>query len=296
MLWKIYARWGNKGPEFARECYQNGVIALGWSELGDLNAIKSRDELWEKVEKRWGHEAEHGADSIAQWVGSLWAFRSDVGKEDFVICPDSHSKQYYVGVIKSKRAFHEKTALGTSKFFHRRKVKWIRPLNGEEISSIWPAGAFGGNQTVSRIHVGVDRFQRFLKGKRRRFGHGPHLPRRPDMEWGKEAELRAMAWLAERYDNPVNDAHKNLGWDITCGEDVFEVKGRKSHRTAVVLSENEWRAAKRRKKRYTVLLFTAANKQALRDAEPTQYCDPASNLESWIEKERITYDYILRER
>lgn len=113
------------------------------------------------------------------------------------------------------------------------------------------------------------------------------------MEWGKEVEERAMEWLRDQGRKPVNESDQNLGWDISCDDDVFEVKGRKSDRTAVVVSENEWRAAKKLKKRYTVLVFTAANKAALEAAEPVEYCDPASNPESWNEKMRISYDYYL---
>jgi hypothetical protein len=295
MLWKIYSRESDGGSEFARECFQNGVIALGWSALGDLNTIKSWDELWKKVEKRWRYEAEGGAKSIAQWVGAIWSFRTDVGKGHYVICPDKHSKQYYVGVIRSSRAYYDSTPLGMCEFAHRRDVKWLRSLSERQIKAIWPAGQFGGLMTVSRVHHGADRFFKFLRRKRREFAQGPHLPRQPDMEWGKEAEARAMEWLATRYDNPVDESTYNFGWDIRCGDDVFEVKGRKSDRTAVVLTENEWRAAKRLKRRYTVLIFTAANKADLKFAEPSELCDPANNPESWIEKQRTIYEYVLQE-
>lgn len=295
MLWKIYARQGDHGTEFARECYQNGVIAVGWSAIGDLNAITSWDELREMVAHKWGHEVDHNPRSIGQWAGALWDFKENVKRGHYIVCPDKDAGQYYVGEIQSARAFYDPSPLGMCEFAHRRKVKWSRILNQKQIEAIWPNGQFGGQRTVSTIDAGADRFLKLLKRKHRAFAQGPHFPRQPDMEWGKEAEARAMVWLGERYENPINVAHDNLGWDISCGTDRFEIKGRKSPRTAVVLSENEWRAAKRLKKRYTVLLFTAANKQDLQVAEPIEYCDPASNPESWIEKERITFDYVLRE-
>jgi hypothetical protein len=300
MLWKIFAREGEGGPEYARDCYQNRVLVVGWSRLGDLNAIKSPEELKKKLEKGWRREAEAtgGMNRIAQWVGSLWSYRTDVGKGHYVICPDSESKQYYVGIIQSKGVYHDTRPIGripAGEFVHRRKVKWICVLNDRRINSIWPGGHFGGNQVVSRVHQGSDQFFKVLKRKRRMFAAGSHLPRRPDMEWGKEVEQRAFEWLREQNLNPLDESDQNLGWDISCDDDVYEVKGRKSRRTTVVMSENEWRAAKRLKKRYTVLVFTAANKAALDVAKPVQYCDPASNPESWNEKMRVTYDYYLVE-
>jgi hypothetical protein len=47
------------------------------------------------------------------------------------------------------------------------------------------------------------------------------------------------------------------------------------------LSQNEWAAAECLKKRYTVLVFTAATKEKLRRPTPKQIADAASNPESW---------------
>jgi hypothetical protein len=297
VLWKIYARESfdtEDSQEFSRECYQAGVIAVGWSAIGNLNAIPDRDKLFDLLWKKWGHEAEKGERAVAQWEGALWAFRTDVSAGDYVVCPDRNSGQYYVGQVVSKRVYYDKSLLGgTCHFAHRRKVKWFRTLNRAEMESIWPTGQFGGRQTVSIIHEGADRLLRFLKKKRRSFAHRPHLPVQPDMEWGAEAENRAMAWLREQGLDPVNEADQNKGWDISCGELKFEVKGRKSHRTAIRLSQNEWSAAKRLKKLYTVLIFTAASKDSLKSATPRQIVDPTSNPESW--KERVVLEYVLVE-
>jgi len=128
MLWKIFAREGDKGSEYARDCYQNRVIVVGWSGLGDLNAIESREDLGKKLQRFWGREAKGGPNTIAQWVGSLWSYRTEVGKGHYVICPDSDSKQYYVGIIQSKRLYHDIRPIGgipAGEFVHRRKVKWF---------------------------------------------------------------------------------------------------------------------------------------------------------------------------
>jgi hypothetical protein len=298
MIWKIFARESGRrqgAQEFARECYQAGVIAVGWNPIGDLNAIPSPDRLRQSLTEKCGDWAENGAKSIEQWAGALWAFRTKVDRGHYVVCPDRDSEQYYVGVIRSRRVYHDEARIGgTCHFIHRRKVKWIRILNRAELKTIWPTGQFGGRQTVSLVHDGAEGFLRFLKKKRRSFARGSHLPVKPDMEWGMEAEARAVTWLREQgYNDPVNESHLNKGWDISCGKDKFEIKGRKSHRTAVRLSQNEWMAAKRLNKQYAVLIFTAGNKNDLQHAKPKQIVDPANNPESW--KKRAVYEYILVE-
>ena len=77
MIWKIFARqpgtWENS-EDYARECYRAGVIAVGWSDLGDLNRIASREELKRRLARRRSEDAK----TIAQWAGSLWNFRNSV--------------------------------------------------------------------------------------------------------------------------------------------------------------------------------------------------------------------------
>jgi uncharacterized protein DUF3883 len=297
MIWKIFARQpgdAEDSQEFARECYQAGVIAVGWNQIGNLNAIPSREKLRQLLAKKYGHRGENGAKTVGQWAGALWAFRTDVKPDDYVVCPDRDSGQYYVGLIRSNRVYHNTSKIGgTCDFAHRRNVKWVRILNRSEMESIWPTGQFGGRQTVSVIRDGADRLLKFMRSKRRSFARRRHLPIQPDMEWGVEAESRAMAWLRQQAYHPVNESDLNKGWDIACGEEKFEVKGRRSHRTAIRLSQNEWIAAKRVNKHYAVLIFTAANKKDLQQAKPKQIVDPANNPGSW--RQRIMYEYILVE-
>lgn len=297
MLWKIFARLPSKwkdSEDYARECYRAGLIAVGWNELGNLNKIGSREELHRKLAERWGDEAEHGDDTISQWAGSLWSFKTEVKTGHHVICPDSDSDRYYVGVVQSDKVFHDPQPFGGNcEFAHRRRVKWTRILNAGEIKSIWPSGRFGGNQTCAEVDKGSERFFKFIREPQRRSVAGrPRLPIRPDMEWGAAAEARAMIWLKSRGLNPESVAHLNLGWDISCGEEKFEVKGRKTPLTAIRLSQNEWNAAKKFGQSYTLLVFTASTHEGLEKAVPMQVPDP-TKTESW--NPRITYEYILSE-
>lgn len=297
VFWKIYARYpfdADESQEFARECYQAGVIAVGWSEIGCLNDIPTREILFNLLWKKWGRNAEKGKRAVAQWVGALWAFSAEVRAGDYIVCPDRISGQYYVGRILSKRVYYDKSLLGgTCSFAHRRKVKWLRILKRSQVKEIWPSGHFGGRQTVSIINKGVDRLLKLLKEKPRKFAHQQHLPVVPNKEWGVEVEDRAMEWLRSQGLEPRNEANLNKGWDISCGDYKFEVKGRKSKRTAIRLTQNEWGAAMRLKKQYTVLIFTASNKASLDSATPQQVVDPASNPESW--KERVVLEYVYVE-
>src|SRR5262249_16626043 len=175
--------------------------------IGDPNVIATRERLCELRAKRWGNDAENGMRTIGQWAGALWAFRTEVKRGDYVVCPDRNSGQYYIGWVRSERVYYDASVIGgTCEFAHRRKVKWLRILNRKELQTIWPTGQFGGRQTVSIVHAGENKLLRLLKGKRRSLTRRAHLPIQPDMEWGKEAEARAMAWLREKGYHPVNES------------------------------------------------------------------------------------------
>ncbi len=292
MLWKIFARRPKGSVDFedyASECYRKGVIAVGWSGLGDLNRIASLNDLKQKFVKRYGGNVR----SVAQGAGALWSFRTFVKRGDYVLCPDSDSKCYYLGKVISERVFYNMASLGgRCNFSHRRKVKWLGRLDRNQVRLVFSGGGFGGNRTVSRITSGVNRLLRLLKKRPGKPVLRKTLPSQPDKEWGLAVEKRAMKWLRERGYNPVDESRFNKGWDIECGDAKFEVKGRKDERTAVRLTENEWKAARRHTSKYSVLIFTAPTREKLKTANPIQLPNP-SRTANWNKK--VLYEYILIE-
>jgi hypothetical protein len=104
-----------------------------------------------------------------------------------------------------------------------------------------------------------------------------------------------MKWLKEEGLAPTDVAHLHCGWDIECGDDKFEVKGRKSFGSMLRLTQNEWNAAKKLGKRYMLLVFTAPTKTKLTKATPRKIPDPFRTA-TWKRKETVTYEYFLDER
>lgn len=292
-VWKIFAREPSSfedAEDYAAECYRAGVIALGWSDVGDLNNFSSKYELQRQMVSQWRNYRKRPR-SLAQATAALWHFKVDVRKGDWVLCPDRIARSVYVGRILSRDVFYDEAGLdGQCKFAHRRKVKWLRILDMDAIHHIWPNGRFGGLQTVSRIKSTSDLLRNLEKGK---FPNkNGHKQWHPDKEWGRAAEIRAMAWLKSKGKFPKDVSKQNCGWDIECDQthELYEVKGRKSHGNAVHLTENEWKAAQKHGKKYTLLIFTASTEEILKKVSPVQIPDPTRTRE-WTPK--IHYDFIL---
>src|SRR5208283_5571694 len=90
-VWKIFSRLEynrDDTEDYARECYANRVIAVGWSEVGDLNKIGSREEVKRRLLKTWPRETRGQPRRLAQWAGSLWRFKESVRTGHLVLCPD----------------------------------------------------------------------------------------------------------------------------------------------------------------------------------------------------------------
>ena len=258
-VWKIFARLpaDSENPEeYADECYKSGKIAIGWNEVGDLNQFDSREALkpeLEKIHREW-FRGKPKSQRIASWASCLWCFKDLVKNGHLVLCPDKQADRVYAGRVLSKVVSYDKRPMGRCNFAHRRKVQWFRPLNRKEVRSIWKDGRFGLPRTISEVKRGLNQLDRFLRRpivqKPQRIGK---VSWHPDKEWGDLAEQRALAWLKEKGQQPKNVAHLRCGWDIECNGEKFEVKGRKFGKTAIRLTENEWKAAKKFGKGFTFL-------------------------------------------
>lgn len=295
--WKIYAREPSyiKNPDdFSAICYRRGLIALGWGNTGDLNKYSSRAEIKQKLSKDYHWRISSHKRELSSYASSLWNFKTKIKKDDIILCPSKNSSLVHVGKMLSKRPYFDKTKMeGKCHFPHRRKVKWLCTLNHNVVLSIWPNGRFGGQQTVTEIKTKLSKLGRVL-GQRNspKISFSKHIPFKPDKEWGIAAELRAMNYLQKKGLNPKNVSSQNKGWDIECDNLLFEIKGRKSPNTVIRLTENEWKAAVKYGRRYTLLIFTAVSMHDLRRAFPIQTPNPA-RTEEWSKK--ATYEYFLKE-
>jgi hypothetical protein len=227
-------------------------------------------------------------------AASLWAFYHKVSPGDYVVCPYKFSDQCYLGQIAGKPYYDSNPEQSDCPFAHRRRVKWFKPVTHAQLQRKWGT-RFAGNQTVSRISGSAADFNSLIKGRNRVGVSKQSIPFRPDQEWGRKAEERALAWLRSTFKKDPKDVSKeNKGWDIECGEGLYEVKGRKSSRTKIRLTQNEWAAAIRYKERYTLLRFTAVDERSLQRQSPEEFPNPAETL-SWKKRPRVIYEYFLEE-
>lgn len=275
-VWKVFVRRPGATVDYAALCHRAGIVGIGWSWLGERRDLESREAVARAMRVRHG-----GSLSAARnRASSFCAFRDEMKVGDYIVAPDSEHGTLLLGVVESESYFVKAPKDGFE-FGTRRKVRWKRTIAGTLPGAI---------QTVSRVRQGADRLIRALGRAEvmpiRRASRT--LPMAPDAEWGRAAEERALAWLRGQGFRPKDVARDCLGWDIEVGDSKYEVKGRRTTKTAIKLTENEWKAARRHGKRYTLLIFTAATSAELRGAKPREVIDPA-RFGAWRTRRVLEY-------
>src|SRR5262249_43488838 len=135
MLWKIYARYREIGEDYAKDCYQAGIIAVGWGEIGSLERVKDED-LRQRLIDEYGYSIAK-AGAVA---GNLRRFYRDVReKRDYVICSDKRAHRFYIGRVDGPYFFSRRKFGGNKdcSFEHRRKVMWQKALLHEEVRAVF---------------------------------------------------------------------------------------------------------------------------------------------------------------
>lgn len=101
--------------------YSEGLMGIGWGELGDLTKYESRSAMQRKMKELWGSDKSYKMDSLA-----TWQFVHDLKPGDIVYAKKGMHKLIGRGVVKSDY-YYDPQAVENHKHF--RKVEWTN--NGE---------------------------------------------------------------------------------------------------------------------------------------------------------------------
>ncbi len=101
---------------------ENPHICIGWSGLGDLNFIQSKEMLIDKYNATWPEKKKM---SVAQDVGQIWRFINEASIGDYVVLAEPGL--IHIGRIESNYYYdsNERTDQD-SDYVNNRKVTWIK--------------------------------------------------------------------------------------------------------------------------------------------------------------------------
>ena len=98
------------------ECTRDGVMLLGWGELGDLNAFGDKNSIKEKMRELYGTDKSYKNDAHA-----TWQFSKEIKPGDIIIVKKGMLKVIGRGVVESDYSYDGSRQ---DTFNHVRKVKW----------------------------------------------------------------------------------------------------------------------------------------------------------------------------
>lgn len=118
---------------------ENGTIALGWRELGDISDIESKSDLEERYRELYNDEVPQAV--VARDVNAIWAFREEISPGDMVIARRGTKRAIGVGTVTGRPFYdedrgQERVAHLTDDFYSRfLPVDWgkLREIEFERI-------------------------------------------------------------------------------------------------------------------------------------------------------------------
>jgi len=106
-----------QGGYLIEEFLKDGIVAIGWNELGELDSDLTYDQLKQKFKEAYPEDSN---GRVYQCVGQTWRFLKEFKEGDKIVSYDSSAREYYLGTIESDYKYDD-----SLEYFHYRKVAWM---------------------------------------------------------------------------------------------------------------------------------------------------------------------------
>ena len=126
--------------------YQEGIMALGWDELGNLNDYADKEEMRLKLQEVFG-----GDSSYKNSAHALWQFAHEMKPGDVVFAKRGRSELLGKGIVESDYEYDE----DAGEYPHIRKIHWTH--NGS-----WQAGETLAMKTLTDLSNYTNTVEKFL--------------------------------------------------------------------------------------------------------------------------------------
>lgn len=113
------AIWGFHNDKEELLMLENGYIAIGWKNMGNMSEIeRKREAYYERYNLIYPGNKKM---SIANSAGQIFRFVNEAKIGDYVVFPTKFDRKVNIGIIESEY-FFDKNA---TEYPHKRKVTWI---------------------------------------------------------------------------------------------------------------------------------------------------------------------------
>jgi restriction system protein len=125
-VWMVRA---GRDSVFIDEFLSRQMIAIGWSKLGDLSNVHSREQISQLVEQFW---PENNKFQNSASVGQVYRFREEIVPGATVVTYDSNHRIYHLGAVTGDYAYHPEY---DPELVHTKAAKWDRQVSRDVLSA-----------------------------------------------------------------------------------------------------------------------------------------------------------------
>jgi len=196
-MWMVRSASGRR---LADEFKEQGVVAIGWSDVGDLSQYKDKEAILEAVRRRWpdGSEGQNMASA-----SQLQRFKEKLHNGDRVITYDSSRRIYHVGTISGAYAYNPGAV---EPFPNTYPVNWEGEVD-RDCLSVTTRNSLGSTLTLFKVpESAADELEHALKGG------APLGPKDGGDDEGEDEEALLDRYKSEAFEI-IKDRVNRLNWD-----------------------------------------------------------------------------------
>lgn len=154
-VWLVRAGRAGEQEPFA---LAHGCAVIGWSRMGDLSVVESREEMIEELRIK---DPDASDRRLTNHAAQLWAFAFRIAPGDVAVLPSKVRRTVAVGTVTGPYRYEAGNPSGAR---HVRPVDWTRPevprdAIGQDL--LWSLGA---SMTICQVgrNAAAERFATIL--------------------------------------------------------------------------------------------------------------------------------------
>jgi restriction system protein len=157
-VWLVRAGKNGERQDFALD---NNVAVVGWTEVGDLSVVSSKEDLKSLLGSAYESKSKR---AIANWTSQLYSFSRTIQKDDIIILPLKGQDAIAMGIATGLYKYQTNNPDGAK---HTIPVKWVKPdvpRSAFDQDLLYSFGAFLTVCQISRNNAG-ERILALLNGE-----------------------------------------------------------------------------------------------------------------------------------
>lgn len=185
------------------EFLEKGIVSIGWTDIGELKATVTREDLREKISRLW---PEWHPQKVAMSAGQILRFRTEISKGDMVITYDPTRRVYHIGEALGEYQFD--ASWDHDDAGNIQKVKWSGEVP-RDLLSAKSRNSLGAISTLFKLPMEVSANLRSVMNG----GAVDNATSSPDLVSDEATEDYLLADIQNKAGEFIKDKLSRLTWE-----------------------------------------------------------------------------------